>query len=118
MNKLRFFAMALLTASAIGSRAQVTPASQMEKLDRGLVAVPTSSTANFVSWRLLGTDDKAVTTFDLLRNGEVIASGLTKTNFQDNSGSAAAKYQVVTRVNGTEAETSDEVMPWGKKFLT
>lgn len=110
--------MALLTASAIGSRAQVTPASQMEKLDRGLVAVPTSSTANFVSWRLLGTDDKAATTFDLLRNGEVIASGLTKTNFQDNGGSAAAKYQVVTRVNGTEAETSGEVMPWGKKFLT
>lgn len=110
--------MALLTASAIGSRAQVTPASQMEKLDRGLVAVPTSSTANFVSWRLLGTDDKSVTTFDLLRNGEVIASGLTKTNFQDNGGSAAAKYQVVTRVNGTAAETSDEVMPWGKKFLT
>ena len=110
--------MALLTASAISSRAQVTPASQMEKLDRGLVAVPTSSTANFVSWRLLGTDDKAVTTFDLLRNGEVIASGLTKTNFQDNGGSAAAKYQVVTRVNGTEAETSDEVTPWGKKFLT
>lgn len=90
----------------------------MEKLDRGLVAVPTSTTANFVSWRLLGTDDKANTTFDLLRDGTVIASNLTKTNYQDNSGSASAKYQVVTKVNGTETETSAEVTPWGKKFLS
>ena len=90
----------------------------MEKLDRGLVAVPTSTTANFVSWRLLGTDDKANTTFDLLRDGTVIASNLTKTNYQDNSGSASAKYQVMTKVNGTETETSAEVTPWGKKFLS
>ena len=90
----------------------------MEKLDRGLVAVPTSTTANFVSWRLLGTDDKANTTFDLLRDGTVIASDLTKTNYQDNSGSASAKYQVVTKVNGTETETSGEVTPWGKKYLS
>ena len=90
----------------------------MEKLDRGLVVVPTSTTANFISWRLLGTDDKANTTFDLLRDGTVIASNLTKTNYQDNGGSAAAKYQVVTKVNGTEIETSAEVLPWTKKFLT
>lgn len=90
----------------------------MEKLDRGLVAVPTSTTANFVSWRLLGTDDKANTTFDLLRNGTVIASGLTKTNYQDTQGSATAKYQVVTKVNGSAIENSAEVTPWGKKYLS
>ena len=90
----------------------------MEKLDRGLVAIPTSTTANFVSWRLLGTDDKANTTFDLLRNGTVIASNLTKTNYQDTQGSATARYQVVTKVNGAEIETSAEVMPWGKKYLS
>jgi rhamnogalacturonan endolyase len=108
----------MMVSIALSSQAQVTPISQMEKLDRGLVAVPTSTTANFVSWRLLGTDDKANTTFDLLRDGTVIASNLTKTNYQDNSGSASAKYQVVTKVNGTETETSAEVMPWGKKFLS
>lgn len=90
----------------------------MEKLDRGLVAIPTSTTANFVSWRLLGTDDKANTTFDLLRNGTVIASGLTKTNYQDTQGSATAKYQVVTKVNGSAIENSAEVTPWGKKYLS
>ena len=90
----------------------------MEKLDRGLVAVPTSTTANFISWRLLGTDDKASTTFDLLRDGTVIASNLKVSNYQDTQGSATARYQVVTKVNGTETEQSAEVMPWGKKFLT
>lgn len=110
--------MSLMALITIASKAQVTPACQMEKLDRGLVAVPTSTTANFVSWRLLGTDDKANTTFDLLRNGTVIASGLTKTNYQDTQGSATARYQVVTKVNGAEIETSAEVMPWGKKYLS
>ena len=110
--------MSLMALVTIASKAQITPASQMEKLDRGLVAVPTSTTANFVSWRLLGTDDKANTTFDLLRNGTVIASGLTKTNYQDTQGSATAKYQVVTKVNGSAIENSAEVTPWGKKYLS
>lgn len=118
MNKLRLFFMSLMALISIASKAQVTPANQMEKLDRGLVAVPTSTTANFVSWRLLGTDDKANTTFDLLRNGTVIASGLTKTNYQDTQGSATAKYQVVTKVNGSAIENSAEVTPWGKKYLS
>ncbi len=118
MNKLRLFFMSLMALITIASKAQVTPACQMEKLNRGLVAVPTSTTANFVSWRLLGTDDKANTTFDLLRNGTVIASGLTKTNYQDTQGSATAKYQVVTKVNGSAIENSAEVTPWGKKYLS
>lgn len=118
MNTLRHYFLTMMALIAISSQGQVTPTSQMELLDRGLVAVPTNTTANFVSWRLLGTDDKANTTFDLLRDGTVIASNLTKTNYQDNSGSASAKYQVVTKVNGTETETSAEVTPWGKKFLS
>ena len=118
MNKLRLFALASCLGAAVGINAQVTPVTQMEKLDRGLVAIPASSSTNFISWRLLGTDNKEVTTFDLLRNGSVIASNLTKTNYQDNSGSATAKYHVITKVNGQETETSGEVQPWGKKFLT
>ena len=90
----------------------------MEKLDRGLVAVHTGTTANYVSWRLLGTDDEANTTFDLLRDGVVIASGLAKTNYQDMQGSSTSKYQVVTKVNGVEKETSAEVALWGRNFLT
>ena len=34
-----------------------TPVSQMEQLDRGLVAIPGSIGKCFVSWRLFGTDN-------------------------------------------------------------
>ena len=37
-----------------------TPVSQMEKLDRGLVALPAQNQGIFLSWRLLGTDSKHV----------------------------------------------------------
>jgi len=37
---------------------------QMEKLNRGLVAVRSNSNQVFVSWRLLGTDD-STTVFNL-----------------------------------------------------
>lgn len=111
--------MVMMALAIHSTNAQVTPVSQMEKLDRGVVAVPTSSTSNFISWRLLGTDDKAATTFDLMRDGTVIANDLKVTNYQDQQGSAIAKYQVVTKVNGqTTGTPSAEVMPWGKKYLT
>ena len=37
-----------------------SPPRQMEALNRGVVAVPTSATSAFVSWRLLGTDPDGV----------------------------------------------------------
>ena len=118
MRKYFYTLLLSLCGCALGTSAQVTPASQMEKLDRGLTAVSTSPVTHFVSWRLLGTDDKAATTFDLLRDGEVIASNLTKTNYMDNRGSKTAQYQVVTRVNGEVTETSQPITPWGARFLT
>ncbi len=101
------------------SQAQVTPVSQMEKLDRGVVVVPSSTTKNFISWRLLGTDDKSTTTFDVLRNGQTVATNLTKTNYEDPAQSEAktAEYQIVTKVNGEVTETSEKVSPWERKVL-
>ena len=80
MNKFRLYTMVIVALTTYHANAQVTPVSQMEKLDRGLVAVPISSKSNFISWRLLGTDEKTATTFDLLRDGTVIASDLKVTN--------------------------------------
>ena len=120
MKTNKLFALCLAAWLYIAASAQVTPVSQMELLDRGLVAIPTNTagTTNFVSWRLLGTDVKAATTFDLLRDGEVIASDLTKTNYSDTGGSPTARYQVVTKVNGSTTETSPESLPWPQKFLS
>jgi len=104
-------------ATAMSMQAQITPSSQMERLDRGVVAVP-ATTGNFVSWRLLGTDDDQNTRFDLLRDGIVIASDLVKTNYTDRQGTAASKYQIVTKANGRDDETSEPVGRWANSYLT
>ena len=96
--------------------AQVTPVSQMEKLDRGLVAVPSSTgMGNFVSWRFLGTDTDD-TRFDLLRDGVTVATDLTVTNYEDWDwdwdDSVEHQYQVITKVGGEITETSKAIKPW------
>lgn len=114
----KLYTLALTIMLALSSQAQVTPQNQMEKLDRGLVAIPWSSTSSFVSWRLLGTDAKESTTFDLLRNGETIATDLKVTNYRDTNVPTGAKYQVVTKVDGQPTATSEAVTTWKEKFLT
>ena len=98
------------------SQELATPESQMEKLGRGVVALPQTK-GIFISWRLLGTDD-ARTTFDVIRNGEVIAENLTVSNYSDEAGTTDSKYQVVCKVNGKTIETSNEVTPWAKNYMT
>ena len=114
----RLYLLLMLAMLTLGTHAQVTPASQMEKLDRGLVVVSTSSVSFFASWRLLGTDNKDATTFDLLRDGNVIAKDLKVTNYEDLDGTKTSTYQVVTKVNGETVETTAPVSPWPGKFLS
>ena len=112
----------LLSASAlltIGLEAQNTPASQMERLDRGVVALPAAAgNGNFISWRLLGTDDEATTSFDILRNGTVIARDVYKTNYRDATGPRGASYAIVTKVKGEPVETSPTVQAWTDLYKT
>ena len=98
------------------SQELATPESQMEKLGRGVVALPQTK-GIFISWRLLGTDD-ARTTFDVIRNGEVIAENLTVSNYSDEAGTTDSKYQVVCKVNGKTIDTSNEITPWAKNYMT
>ena len=116
MKKLLFCIIALLAGAS--TFAQYTPASQMEQLDRGLVALPASSgSGNFVSWRLFGTDDVTKTKFNLLRNGKQIKAGLTVTNYKDAGGTSSSEYQVVTLVDGVAQDTSKVAKAWDKVWL-
>ena len=116
MNKLLFCIVTLL--AGVSAHAQYTPASQMERLDRGVVALPASSgSGNFVSWRLFGTDDAAKTKFNLLRNGKQIKAGLTVTNYKDAGGTSSSEYQVVTLVDGVVQDTSKVSKAWDKVWL-
>ena len=108
----------VMTLAAMTTHAQNTPVSQMEPLDRGLVALPaTTGSGNFVSWRLLGTDNEATTTFDLLRGGKTVKSGLKVTNYIDTGGNSLSEYQVVTLVDGIPTDTSSVAKAWSKSYL-
>lgn len=99
------------TLLGIAMQAQTpTPVSHMESLTRGVVAVHLGN-GNFVSWRLLGTDP-ADATFDVVRDGMVIANGLTVSNYTDASGDANSTYNIITRSNGSAADTSATATPW------
>ena len=89
-----------------------------DKLSRGLVAVPTGSTndskSNFVSWRRFAEEYYGVT-YNLYRDGVLIASGLTKSSYDDNTDTLATpsvRYQVAAVANGVEQEKCDTIRPW------
>ncbi|MEV6636220.1 rhamnogalacturonan lyase [Actinoplanes sp. NPDC051470] len=62
-----------------------------EKLDRGLIAMRTT-TGTFLSWRQLG-DDPAGATYTVYRDGKAVATS-TVTNFTDAGAPAGATYRV------------------------
>lgn len=96
----------LLLAAATGLQAQAqTPLPQMEKLSRGIVAMHKSSGGNYVSWRLLGTDAEN-TTFDLVRNGQLVASGLTLTSYADVRGDG--ELELLVKWTTTAAKDNSE----------
>ena len=97
--------------------AQNTPASQMERLDRGVVALPKASgSGNFVSWRMLGTDDEDAVSFDVIRNSTVVKRDLYATNYEDSNAPAGASYRVVTKVNGEAVDTTAAVSAWQQVY--
>ena len=111
----------LLTMAGFAQKPSDTPASQMEKLDRGLVVIKyttgRTTTKYCASWRMFGTDDKN-TSFELLKNGEVLKSGIyNATCVSDITAVETDKFQVVTYQNGQKVETSAEVTPWSKYYL-
>ena len=114
MMKTLFTLLSLILLSAPQSKAQT----YVERLSRGVVTVPAAEKGNFVSWRFLSTD-KPGTTFNLMRDGDVIASGLANvTNFTDINGTKDSRYAVQTLVNGTVQETSDEIQAWAQPYLS
>ncbi|MBP5425621.1 MAG: hypothetical protein J6Y33_06055 [Prevotella sp.] len=93
-----------------------SPAFPLESLDRGVIVLP-GSTGNFISWRFLATDDDAATSFEILRNGESLASDCYATNYSDPTGKRTDTYQVVTISDGVRKDTTKAVAPWANRYL-
>ena len=91
-----------------------------EQLNRHVLAVPQSTSGSnyLVSWRMLDTDDD-YTTFDVIKNGTVIASDINNaTCYLDKQGSKTAKYQIVTKRDGVKVDTTTPIIPWQNVFAT
>lgn len=114
--KLTSMIMACLLVITAEAQVLNTPESQMEYLNRGLVAVAGQTKGVFLSWRLLGTDPDDVT-FDVIKNDNVIASGIKTTNYLDETGTAASKYAVRVN-NGPNAGKTGNTKSWGAVYKT
>ena len=86
-----------------------------DKLDRGLVAVPSGS-GNLVSWRVLGEEYYDVT-YNLYCNGTRIAENLQTSNYVHTSGNASSSYQVAAVVRGVEQPKSKSVSRWENGYF-
>ena len=86
-----------------------------DKENRGLVAVPSRTSGNFVSWKVLGEEYYDVT-YNLYANGSKIASDLKKSNYNDNNGNASTRYQVAAVVRGVEQEKCEAVTSWSAGY--
>lgn len=111
MNKKHFliFFLGLMSSAVIAQR-------HTDKLDRGLVAIPTGSTSgsttNLVTWRRLSNEYYDVK-YNLYKNGKEVASNLTTTCYADNSnGLPTTTYQVAAVVNGAVQEKCGAVTAW------
>lgn len=104
---------AVLLAAASTAQAG-TP--QVEKLDRGTVALQTPAGV-FVSWRLLGTEPAGVR-FHVYRDGRrLTARPQALTSFSDAAGRADSRYTVRAVVAGREQPAAAPVSPWAQPYL-
>lgn len=95
---------------------------------RGLVAINLAGDAGaetkvssadsgvYLSWRLFEEDPEG-TTFTVIKNGEVLAEGLTVTNYLDGEGTSSDTYQVVGSSDETGGITSSQVATWKNQYL-
>lgn len=109
MRKL-FYKPLIFVFVSLGLCSSVKAQRQVDKIDRGLVAVK-SAKGIFTSWRKFGEEYYDVT-YNLYRDGALIKSGLKASNYVDTGGNAGSTYQVSAVVRGKEQEKCLSVKTW------
>lgn len=92
---------------------------QMERLDRGLVAMPVTGGGIFLSWRVFA-NEYANTGYNLYKGNTKIAtiSSTEPSNYTDKTGNRANNYRIAAVVNGVEQPLSSSIMPWSAFYKT
>ena len=110
MNKLLIL-LSILLSLALNANAQRV----IDKLDRGVVAVKTTSGV-FVSWRIQ-SDEYYDVTYNLYRNGSLVAENLTTSNYTDAGGDSSSSYTVEAVKHGVKQSKSVAATPWANSYL-
>jgi hypothetical protein len=110
MNKLLILFSILLSMAMNAHAQRVT-----DKLDRGVVAVKTTNGV-FVSWRIQ-SDEYYDVTYNLYRNGSLIAENLTTSNYTDVAGVTTNSYTIEAVKHGIKQPQSAAVTPWSNSYL-
>nr|WP_315591318.1 hypothetical protein [Sphingomonas psychrotolerans] len=99
--------LALILASISAHTPPLVAGRQVERLDRGLIAIPAAGGGNHVSWRLLATDVRGAR-FTLYRDGKAIAriAGDQATSYLDPTGTATSRYALAAHNSGATAWTN------------
>lgn len=92
----------------------------MERLNRGVVAVPVSG-GMYVGWRMYGFEydaqDPSKISYNVYRDGTKLATVSDSTNYLDAGGKAASSYTVRAVVGGVEQGDSEVAKPWPQDYL-
>ncbi len=108
--------LALLAMSTSASAVITSPGKQIEKLNRGAVAIKTDTGA-FISWRLLATDAPG-TMFNVYMGATKLnAAPLNELNFTDTVGGSSL-YSVRPVVNGVEQAGFSAGATWTNPYRT
>ena len=110
MNKLLLL-LSILLSLALNANAQRV----IDKLDRGVVAVKTTGGV-FVSWRIQ-SDEYYDVTYNLYRDGSLVAENLTTSNYTDAAGTASSSYSVEAVKRGKKQPASAAVTAWSNNYL-
>lgn len=110
MNKLLIL-LSILLSLAVNANAQRV----IDKLDRGVVAVKTTSGV-FVSWRIQ-SDEYYDVTYNLYRNGSLVAENLPTSNYTDAGGDTSSSYTVEAVKHGVKQAKSAAATPWANSYL-
>jgi len=110
LSKLAILFLLLTSTQVIAQR-------QMEKLNRGLIAVKVG-TGYFLSWRLFGTDE-TTTAFNVYKGTTKLnTTAITaSTTYTDNT-TTTGTYTVKKVLNGIETETSEAAKVYANNYFT
>lgn len=88
-------------------------------LNRGLLAARIGAKGVLVSWRARAKDVYGKTRYMLYKNGELLGTFVSKTNFLDAKGTTADKYRLdVCDADGNVVESQETSTVWDKQYLS